>query len=180
MITFFRQWLFHQEGSTAVEFALISLPFIYLLIGIIEMSLMFGSMSVIQGAANDASRLVRTGQVQQSTSDPEELFRTRLCEKASMLLDCEKLQYEVIELDSFASFDSFAAQYDEDGNLISRGFTPGGVNSVNLVRVSYRYQLLTPLIGQLLSDGPNNTRLLLATIVLQTEPYDIQEVVGNT
>lgn len=174
----FLSWLKKSDGVVAIEFALIAFPFIFIIIGILEMSLMFGSQSVLLGATNDAARLIRTGQVQQTTGDPETMFRDLLCEKADALLDCSKLQYEVVAMDAFSSFDQYDAQYDTNGNLISRGFGPGGVNSVNLIRVIYRYQLATPLIGNFLSDGPNNTKLLMATVVLQTEPYDIQQVVN--
>lgn len=175
--SFYKHWVKRTDGVVAIEFALISFPFIFLLLGIIEMSLMFGSQSVLLGATNDAARLVRTGQVQQAPGDPEQLFYDTLCDKADSLLHCSDMQYEVVEMDQFSSFDQYEAQYDQDGNLISRGFIPGGVNSVNLIRVIYRYHLKTPLIGNILSDGPNNTKLLMATVVLQTEPYDIQQVV---
>lgn len=165
------------DGAVAIEFALVSFPFIFLMLGILEMSLMFGAQSVLLGATNDAARLVRTGQVQQATGDPEQLFYDLLCDKADSLLRCSDMQYEVVAIDQFSSFDQYEAQYDQDGNLISRGFVPGGVNSVNLIRVIYRYHLKTPLIGNVLSDGPNNTKLLMATVVLQAEPYDIQQVV---
>ena len=175
---FLNRFVNKTDGSTAVEFALVSFPFIFLMIAIVELGLMFGSQSVLLGATNDAARLIRTGQVQQTTGDPELMFRDLLCDKADALINCSNLQYEVVEMDSFSSFSDFEAQYDDDGNLISRGFIPGGVNSVNLIRVIYRYRLSTPLIGQYLSDGANNTKLLVATVVLQTEPYDIQQVVN--
>lgn len=172
----FMPWVYQKDGAVAIEFALISLPFIFLMIGTIEMALMFGAQSVLLGATNDAARLIRTGQVQQTTGDPEQMFHDMLCNKADAFIKCANLQYEVIPMDDFSSYDDFAPQYDEDGNLISHGFTPGGVNSVNLIRVIYRYHLSTPLIGRILSDGPNNTRLLMATVVLETEPYDINQV----
>lgn len=177
-LSFLNRWLNQTSGSTAIEFAMISFPFIFLMMAIIELGLMFGSQSVLLGATNDAARLIRTGQVQQTTGDPELMFRDLLCDKSDALINCSKLQYEVIEMDQFSSFSDFEAQYDQDGNLISRGFLPGGVNSVNLIRVIYRYKLSTPLIGTYLSDGADNTKLLIATVVLQTEPYDIQQVVN--
>ena len=173
-----KRWITKSDGSTAVEFALISFPFIFVIIGIIEMSLMFGAQSVLLGATNEASRLIRTGQVQQTAADPEIMFRDLLCDKADAFIRCSNLQYEVVEMDDFSSFADFEAEYDEDGNLISRGFIPGGVNSVNLIRVIYRYRFGTPLIGNFLSDRPNNTKLLMATVVLQTEPYDINQVMN--
>jgi len=176
IIGFLRDWCKREDGSTAIEFSLLSLPFIYILVGIMEISLMFASNSVLDGATQEAARMIRTGQIQQSGGDPQEMFEGKLCEKSSMLLNCSRFQIEVVEIDRFSDFNSYAANYDEDGNLESRGFAPGGVNSVNLIRVSYRYQLATPLIGDLLATGPDRTRLMMSTVVLETEPYDITQV----
>ena len=172
-------WCKKEEGSTAIEFAMLSLPFMYVLIGTMEISLMFATNSVLDGAVTDAARMIRTGQVQQASGNPEDVFKTKLCDKAKVLLDCTKLQYEVVPMAKFADFNSYAAKYDSNGNLISRGFSPGGVNSVNLIRVSYRYNLATPFIGQFLANGPNNSRLMTSTVVLETEPYDLAAVAGS-
>ena len=176
---FLRSWIKTEKGSTAIEFSMLAMPFIYILIGTMEIGLMFASNSVLDGATNEAARMIRTGQIQQSGGDPKELFEDKLCEKASALLDCSRFQVEVVEMDHFSDYASYAATYDEDGNPEPRGFTPGGVNSVNLVRVYYRYHLATPLIGQFLANGPNNTRMMISTVVLETEPYDLAEVAGQ-
>jgi len=176
---FANNWRKKEDGSTAIEFAMLCGPFIYIIFGIMEISLMFASNSVLDGAVNDAARMIRTGQVQQYGGNPEDLFKDKLCEKAHILLDCSRFQYEVVEMDKFADFASYAASYDDDGNLESRGFNPGAVNTVNLIRVSYRYNFATPIIGNVLSNGPNMSRLMLSTIVLETEPYDLSQVAGN-
>ncbi|PZP55918.1 MAG: pilus assembly protein [Micavibrio aeruginosavorus] len=173
---FLRLWKRDEKGSTAIEFSMLSMPFILILVGTMEIGLMFASNSVLDGATNTAARMVRTGQVQQSGGDPRQVFIDKLCEKSSFLLDCSRFQVEVVEMDSFADFSSYAASFDGDGNPDSRGFTPGGVNSVNLVRVFYRYNLATPLIGQFLATGPNNSRMMISTVVLETEPYDLSQV----
>lgn len=175
----FRKWIVEERGATAVEFALVAIPALYLLIGIIEMSLMFLAMSTLDYAANESSRLIRTGQVQQSNTDPDEMFRDSLCSYAKTFLDCKKIQYEVVHLDNFADFANHKAQYDENGDLISGGFDAGSVNDVILVRVVYKYKLMTPIISQLLSDSEGNTKKLVTTVVLETEPYDVDLVVDE-
>lgn len=172
-------WKKNEEGATAVEFALVSVPFIFLLLGIIEISLMFVAGANLNSGTNDASRLIRTGQAQQAPGDPENVFRDRLCERVDVFLDCSKLQYEVIPMDNFTDYSQFEATYDEEGNLNSQGFDAGGSSDVILIRVSYRYQLILPMIGNIFSDGPGMTKHLLSTVVLQNEPYDINEEVEN-
>lgn len=178
MLQWVQFWFRDKRGATAVEFALVAVPFTFLLIGIIEMSILFAASSNLHSATNDASRLVRTGQAQ-SSADPEQAFRDRLCQKVDVLLDCSRLQYEVVTMDDFSDFGSFEATYDDDGNLQSQGFNAGGSSDVVLIRVIYRYPLMVPLVGTLLADGPGMTKLLIATVVLQTEPYDINEEAGS-
>ena len=179
LIGFVGNWLKKEDGSTAIEFSMLFMPFIYILLGTMEISLMFASNSVLDGATSSAARLIRTGQVQQSSGNPSDMFRSKLCDQASVLIDCSKLQFEVVQIDTFADFGNYAPSYDEEGNLESQGFNPGGVNSVNLVRVSYNYPLVTPLIGDFLSNAPGRTRRMISTIVLETEPYDLEEVAGQ-
>lgn len=176
MMGWVRNWVREERAATAVEFALVAVPFTYLLIGIIEMSLMFAAMSTLDAATNDASRLIRTGQVQQTNGDPEQLFRDKLCEKAQSFLNCSNIQYEVINMEGFSNFSSFPATYDADGNLESNGFDPGAVDDVILIRTSYRYPLITPFMASLVSDAAGNTKRLISTIVLETEPYDVEQV----
>jgi len=174
-----RTWIANERGATAVEFALVAIPALYLLIGIIEMSLMFLAMSTLDYAANESSRLIRTGQVQQSNTDPEEMFRDSLCSYAKTFLDCKQVQYEVVHMNSFADFSNHKARYDEKGDLISDGFDAGSVNDVILIRAVYKYKLMTPIIAQLLSDVDGSSKRLVTTIVLETEPYDVDLVVDD-
>lgn len=174
-----RRWWRGEDAATAVEFALVAFPFIYLLVGIVELSLMFAAMSTLDAATNDAARLIRTGQVQQTNGDPQEMFEDLLCSKINVFLSCSGVQYEVITMNGFSDFASYPASFDEDGNLQSSGFDPGSVDDVVLIRAAYRYPLLTPLLGAAFADGPNNTKLMVTTVVLETEPYDVREVVGD-
>lgn len=174
-----RKWMKSDKGATAVEFALVVFPFTYLLIGIIELSVMFAAMSTLDAATNDAARLIRTGQVQMSNIDPQQMFEDKLCERASVFLPCDRIQYEVITMNGFTDFASYPPTYDEDGNLESQGFNPGSVDDVVLIRAAYRYPLLTPLIASAFSDGANNSKLMVTTVVLETEPYDAQLVMGE-
>lgn len=179
MLRWVWQWIRKEEGATAVEFSLVAVPFLFLLIGIIEMSLMFAASANLNSATTDASRLIKTGQVQQAGGNPEDLFSNELCQKVNAFLNCSRLQYEVIRMDNFSDFEDYAASYDDDGNLESQGFDPGGSSDVILIRVSYLYPFMLPVIGNLLSDGPNMTRHLVSTVVLQNEPYDITTEVEN-
>jgi hypothetical protein len=146
-----------------------------MVVGIIEMSLMFLAGSVLEGAVADAARLIRTGQLQTMGSGEtaqKEAFLKAVCDHSGMLLDCSKFQYQVIKIDSFN--DDITPKFDEDGKLIDKDkFDLDEISSgcLAVVRVLYYYPLLTPLLADFLSDSANNTHLLISTTAFQTEPY---------
>ncbi|MBU0800811.1 MAG: pilus assembly protein [Alphaproteobacteria bacterium] len=166
-----RHWLKNNEGTTAIEFAILAIPFYLFLIAIIEVALLLANTSILEGAAQDAARLVRTGNIQQNVADPEEAFLAAICDHA-IIMDCNLVQYNVTTLDSFDDAAESAATYDEDGNMEDTGFVVGGSGDIVMIRVSYLYPLMTPLIGRFFSNYPGNRRLLMSTVVLQTEPYE--------
>lgn len=170
------RWIRAREGSTAVEFSLVAIPFMIMTIGIIEIALAYTASSLFQGATEAASRLVRTGQIQQAGGNPEDMFRDALCDNAVVLVDCDSIQLEVLNMPggSFSEAGDYLAQFDEDGNLVSRGFDAGGSSSVIMIRAAYRYEFFTPLLGTMLG-GSDGSWLLMTTIVLETEPYEFDE-----
>lgn len=165
-------WKKEEDGVTAIEFGFLAVPFIFMTVGILEVSLMFAGGNLLEGAVADAARLVKTGQIQQSGGD-ENTFRQALCESAPVLINCNDVQFEVIPVGSGSFFDtgSLPAQYDADGNFQSRGFDAGGVNDVMLIRAVYDYPIITPLVGQVITGGVG-TMPMMSTIIFQTEPYE--------
>ncbi len=173
MRSFFKRWAGNTEGTTAIEFSLMAIPYIFLTVGIIELSIMYASASLLEGATGSAARLIRTGQLQQGGGDPETVFREALCDYATVLIQCNDIQLEVLHMENFPEAGASTAQFDEDGNLVSGGFDAGGSDETILIRVAYRYHMMTPFVGTLLA-GPSNERLFISTIVLQTEPYEFE------
>lgn len=161
------------DGTAAIEFSLLAVPFIFFVLGIIELSILFLNDAVLNGAVYDAARMIRTGEVQQS-DDPETAFREALCDHASLLMNCNALEYRVETLEAFAQADT-DLEVDEDGHMNEEDFETGGVSDIVMIRVTYLYPLMTPMIGAFFSDYPNNKKLLMATTVLQAEPYSFEE-----
>jgi len=61
-----RNYLRNKEGSTAIEFALLALPFSALLFAIVETAVVFFISSSISHALSEAGRDVRLGSFQQA------------------------------------------------------------------------------------------------------------------
>lgn len=164
-----------NEGATAIEFALLAIPYVFLMVGIIELAIMFAAGSMLEGATNSAARLVRTGQLQQSgdASAQEAAFREAFCEYATALVDCNDVVIEARLMESFSDAEGETPTYDDEGNMESSGFETGGSNDKVLIRASYRYDFMTPFMGPLLG-GADSAFDFMSTIVLQTEPYEFE------
>lgn len=168
----FSGWSVNRRGSTAIEFALVAIPFVMIVTAIIEISVMFAAHSIMLGATQDAVRAVRTGQLQ-AISDPDEadnFFREQLCKHIPIkLVDCNAIQFRVQVLESFSVADT-GIEIDEDGNI--DGSTDyGEEEDVMMVTVLYYHPMLSPMMAAFFADSPNNTRLLTGSFVFQTEPY---------
>lgn len=165
-----------ETGATAVEFGVVAVPFLLILIGLLEMGLMFAAGAVLQGGTQEAGRMVRTGQIQ-SAGDPEAAFRDALCNHVDTLIDCNDLTYEVIELGEagFQGASAVEPVINEDGVMQPRPFDPGTEDSVVLVRAAYLYPIKTPLFAALLADSAGNRKLFMSTVVIRNEPYAFTE-----
>lgn len=171
-----RTWTRDRRGTTAIEFSLVAIPFVIMMVGIIEIAILYTAGSLLEGSTASAARMIRTGQLQQlNPTNPEVVFRDALCANIRALVNCNNIQIEVVQLpDGFTDAGDYAPQFDEDGNLIVRPFTMGTSSDVVLIRTAYRYPFLTPLLSPLLG-GSAGSRLLMSTLVLETEPYDFAE-----
>ena len=161
-----------RAGSAGIEFAFIAPIFFVLLMGTIEMGVMYFAQFTLQNATEDAARLVRTGQVAASNMTQAQ-FRTAVCNEISPLLACNgNLQ---IDVESYANFGAatFPAALT-GGNTLNpalNNFLPGNVCSVVLVRVFYTWSVVTPLLTPFMVNMANNSHLLTATAAFRNEPY---------
>lgn len=168
----FEAWAEDNSGATAVEFALIALPFFFLLFGLLEISLIFIVSTTLEHGLTEASRQIRTGSFQQSGADFAK-FEQDVCDSLFGLLDCGSQLH--LDVRTFQSFTGSAndSPIDEDQNLstASFGFNPGTRNDIVLVRAFYEWELITPVISAPLSNLSNGNLLLQAGIAFRNEPF---------
>jgi Flp pilus assembly protein TadG len=163
-----------DDGSVAVEFALLSVPFVVCLMAIVETSLMYAASIVLEGSAAGAGRVIRTGQAQQS-GDPQELFEAELCVRVSRMIPCDDIKYEVITIEdgAFASVEDYEPQFDENGEFVPQGFAPGESNDVVLIRAVYSYSYITPFMNLIITGMSQAKKItLMSTTVIKNEPYE--------
>jgi Flp pilus assembly protein TadG len=169
-----KQWLgaLGESGATAIEFAIIGSSFMLMVLAAFECGYMLFVQSVLDNAARDAARLVRTGQAQQSGT-AQSTFSTLLCNEVGSIIGCGSLVYQAQVFNDWSSAQTAVntpATRDSNGNFISSGFSAGTAGQIMVVTVTYNYPFFTPWIGGAVGNGTNSA-LLSSTVVFQNEPY---------
>lgn len=169
-----KRWLaaLDASGAAAVEFAIVGSAFMMMLLASFELGFMLFVQSVLDNAARDAARLVRTGQVQTS-GNPTNTFSTLLCDEVGSLIGCGNIVYQAQTFNDWSSAQTAVntpPTRDSNGNFVGGGFTPGTQGQIVVVTVTYNYPFFTPWIGQILG-GSTNSGLMMSTVVFQNEPY---------
>ncbi|HWQ87242.1 MAG TPA: TadE/TadG family type IV pilus assembly protein [Brevundimonas sp.] len=159
-----------REGSAAVEFGMVALPFCLMMFAILELGLVFVTDSVLENATIETGRLIRTGQASAQNMTAEQ-FKTSLCSRMSIFApDCaSRATVDVRVIPQFAVTppDPMASGTFETGALT---YSNGNRGSLILVRVWYRQPLLTTFLAQGLSRMNDGSAMLMATTAFRNEP----------
>ncbi len=176
-----------DDGATAIEFAFVGAPFLFLLIATLETGLTFFSEYAVQSATTTASRLIRTGQAQDNGFSAAE-FKTALCANLPSIVDCGKVYINVEVRNSFSATANRAGASNGqlDSSITDGGaFDPGSAGDIVVVETFYEWELFTPFIMQLLDQVGTTTpaphwlanhgadkRLVRGVAVFQNEPFN--------
>lgn len=169
---------FHSDnrGIAAVEFAMIAIPFFFLIFGLLEVCVIFILSSVLEHSANEAARQIRTGQFQTAGyADPAAKFKEDVKSKLfGMMADDTKLKIDVQVFSDFAgtggtppTFDATTGDLDDSGF----GMNAGAQNEIVVIRVFYEWDLIIPVMSAPLANMDGSRRLLQATVAFRNEPF---------
>jgi Flp pilus assembly protein TadG len=175
----------NQNGATAVEFALISVPFFMFLFAILENAMSFWSQQVLETAVSDAARQVYTGEFQKaitaeqassgSTLSPAQVtekFQKLVCDRVTAVFSCSRVKFDVRNINNFSS-SSLALPVDASRvfDTSSWQVVQPSQNSIVLVRAAMEYPSLIPMLK--LSNGAlaSGNKLIIASAAFMTEPY---------
>lgn len=166
-----------QRGGAAIEFAFIAAPLAALMIAILQTSLVFFAQQNLETCAEKSARRLLVGSSQQSGKTSAQ-FKNDVCATLPFFMrtnNCANLMVDVRTATSFsaASVSQPTLTYDSNGNITnSWQYAPGGGGTINVLRVMYIWKVQKAPFDFDLSTMSNNRRLLFATAVFKTEPYD--------
>jgi Flp pilus assembly protein TadG len=167
-----RRFAGNQEGSTAIEFGIIALPFFALIFAIIETALAFFAGQALETAVTTASRAIRTGAAQ-TAGLTASTFKTSICSQLTYLFSCNAGLY--VDVKTYASFAaiSLGIPVDANGNLKTIGYTynAGHGGDIVVVRAYYEWPVFVNKLGNNLATQPDGTHLLTATSAFRNEPF---------
>lgn len=168
----FQRFQRSNNGIVAIEFALVAPVLIFVLMAIVEVSMMTFAAINLDGAAIDVARRIRTGQAQAS-GDAMGDFSTAMCSHLGSTLNCGALLYDARIMTNYGSI-TLNTEYDPaTGEPIVYGFSAGTSGDIIVVRVMYWWTINTPMISIFFETAPGtNKRLLTTTVVFQNEPYE--------
>ena len=161
------------RGAVALEFALVAPMLIALIVGILNTSLIFLAQSGLETTAENAGRIIMTGQAQQGALTQAQ-FKTAACASLPPFLTCSRLFIDVVSVNNFsdATLTTPTFTYYKNGNVTNTfSFSTGTRGAIAVVRLMYLWPTSNGPWGLKLTNTSGNNRLLLATSVLKTEYY---------
>ncbi|MBZ9796701.1 TadE/TadG family type IV pilus assembly protein [Mesorhizobium sp. ES1-4] len=173
-----RRFVRDRRGSTALEFALLAMPFALLVFAILESCISFASQEVMANITDDVARRLRTGQLRAADIAGNSL-KNMICDKLEIIVsqDCpNQLSVDLRQYTTFADaalagfrIQSGNIQLTKSGADVPFTVTAGAAESKNMLRVFYKWPIMTDLMAQ--SMGGNKT-LHFASVTWQNEPFD--------
>ncbi len=168
-----------RDGSAAVEFALISIPFFALLFAVLETAVVLWSSQVLETAVANASRRIFTGELNgelAAVPAPQHAaeFRKRICSHVPALFDCTGgLQIDVRAFPTFTS-PGLLPPLMKNGEINSGEFVYQASTSgqIVIVRAAFPMKLYTSFLsGPGLSNLSGNRRMIAAVAAFRNEPF---------
>ncbi|HRD76378.1 MAG TPA: pilus assembly protein [Hyphomicrobiaceae bacterium] len=167
------RWQRDASGVTAIEFAMVAMPFLMLLFGIIGIGLYYFTTFSMENAVEQAARLIRTGQAQQTGMNAAQ-FKAEICSRAPGFIDCtNKLRVSVKTYNEWTAITpATQPKCLDEGNLITATeYSPGGSGEIVLVWVCLEWDFAAKIPFLNLADMSNGSRLIQVATTFRTEPY---------
>jgi Flp pilus assembly protein TadG len=181
-----------KQGSVAVEFGLVAIPFLALLLAMFQTALVVFTGQVLDTALQDTARLIMTGQATTMSADDFVTGPKGLCSRITALFDCagaygaKTLQIDIRAPSAFAN--AVLTPPTVSGSSINWGTSDGKPLYSNTTKnqiVIVRAALLQPIYlsfpvnfmgsnmdSGLKTAGSSTSRLMMSTVAFMNEPFN--------
>lgn len=172
---FTRRFRADAKGATAVEFGLLATPFFFMLMMIVEMSMVFWTRQVLQEATNQASRTILTGESRTlysgSAAAQTAAFRDAVCARMNIAADCPTRLF--IDVQPSSAFPASAASMVTSGTIdVSRyQMRPVAPSEIVVVRTAFKVPVITSGFFSAMSRLTTNENVLESVVAFRAEPF---------
>jgi len=167
-----------EDGAAAIEFALVALPFLLFVLGLLGMGLYFLAGTSLEYGVEAAARKLRTGEAEKGNMSVGD-FRQLVCQEAGSYIDCGKISTIVQHASSWSGITPQPCT-DASGNRVgSTGSSgeminkyAGSSSEVVLVTLCYEWDLAQNFkFLKLGSKGGSGPAIIQAATAFKSEPY---------
>lgn len=184
--TAIRRFVRSRRGATAVEFALISMPLMILVFGVLELAMILLVSATLDTATDFAARNIRTGVFQQGPNNMkgQDGFRRLVCVNMSWLQQmCTQAEPKpgdpdpnplFVEARTFDSYVAAGALQRRDPNTFDPQKTDwcaGNPEDIVVVTTYFKWPIVTPLIRPLFKNYEGG-RMISSTRLFRNEPFN--------
>lgn len=156
-----------EEGSAAVEFALLA-PILFLFImGILEFGLLMFASTVIENAATMASRVGLTGNDYASDGGGTDNFGDTAARQARVAAEINKFSFGLLDPAKVHFTPTIHSSYENAGSDKGEGL--GNGNEAVTYNVTYDWKFFTPLLGEFFGKGGVYT--VTSTVIVKNEDF---------
>ena len=164
----------NESGTTAIEFAFVAPIFIAILLGTLQVAVLYIAQSYLEAVTENAMRIVLTNN---AYSLSQTSFNSQICAKITALFSCGNL---IVDLEPISTTDpsqvkNSMPQFDGSGKLKANpNFNVGTAGQKMLLTVIYPWPVIggPSWLGLTFADQDNTsgTRRLVSTQVFYKEP----------
>ncbi len=159
-------------GSAAIEFAMVSVPFFYMLGAVFEMGLMMFTEYTLQASVQESSRLIKTGQAEKAAMTSS-AFKNEICNTAGIIINC--LADATVYVDSKANFNTLQSSGPDDmtdiGPDSAATFNSGAPGGATTIIVTYDWEFVLPFMKFFGNIEGGSKRRLVGFAMFRNEPW---------
>lgn len=168
-----RAFVADRRAATAVEFAILVTPLLFLVLAALQLAIIFFANQWLETAAIQAGRQLMTG-ADQAQGMTQSQFQQAVCAKAPAMFSCPGIMVDVQSASSYSTISTtpLSLTYDSAGNVSNTWtYSPGAGGDIVILRVMYDWPVIAAPLLPGLANQPNGSRLLVATAVFKNEPF---------
>lgn len=160
-----------KDGTTAVEFGLLGLPFFAMIAVILETSLVLLASNIFDSALQDTTRQIRTGQAKTASHTIAD-FRAGMCDRLVGLFDCDAIVIVVREVSSFSAANIIDPVDQNTGNwLVTETYSSGDRQTIMVAEAYYKWETFVNIMGFNLATLSDDKFVMGAARVFRNEPF---------